>query len=177
MAGKLENYTFVPGKTTKNTGTVKGNPGILMIDGQRKFLFHKHNKSLDILDYRCANSLTQGPAKCYARAKVGRVFKEDGSFTHFLAYYDSEHSCEIHESKVIADEMREKMKAQVRRNPEAAVGEAIRAVQFEYSQKYGDSDDLWPEIIAYLGNHASLEMMLYRIRTEVIGKSPKHLEL
>ena len=165
-------FCFVPGKITKNTGTLKGNPGVLVINGQRRFTFFSHNKAYDLLTYRCANRLVQGPNKCTATAKVSRFIKEDGSFRYAVTSLETEHKCEIIESKVIAEEMRDMMKEKMRANPDHPVNEAIRAVKFEYAQRFSDSP-LLPEIVADLGSQSSLEQMCLRVRQAVIGKSPK----
>ena len=65
------------------------------------------------------------------------------------------------------------MKNLVRQNPTLPVGEAIRKVKIEAAKQYSGNEELYCKIIAELGTESALDKQMYRVRTEIVGPTPK----
>ena len=166
-------FEFWPGKVSKNTGTERGNPGILVIDKKYKFRLYKAHR--DYLSYRCSNSKARvlDHDYCSAKAKITKIWKKDGTLGYFVEKFDKEHACKIlEEGELLAEEMRAKMKAIVRDGQFTKLLDAVRIVKAEYAARFAGSS-LWPEILSRLGSSDTLANMVYRVRQQFHGRVEK----
>ena len=75
---------------------------------------------------------------CKAKAIVAK--REDGSF--FLYSCDDHHNHFVNSAEVTAEELKHRMADIVRKDPVEPVGDAIRKVQIQAAEEYGEDDDV-----------------------------------
>ena len=143
------------------------NPGILAVDDRYEFTAHESSNNGSSWSYSCKFRLAP-KVKCTAKAKV--VAFED---KWILQSADDDHSCEPNRARVTAELLRYKMKMIVRSNPTQAVGKAVRAIRIEAAEEYRKDKDFYSHLVAELGTGSALEKQLLRVRSEVIGNTPK----
>ena len=85
----------------------------------------------------------------------------------------SEHTCEPNEEEIIAALFKESLKELVRNDPARAIQRAISTVKTEIEEKYGENEEKYNKIISELGNDKGLADMLYNVRVETVGETPK----
>ena len=66
------------------------------------------------------------------------------------------------------------MREIVRKNPAHSVSKAIQSVRLEAAEKFINNERLNLMIIAELGNDKELIEMLYNVRLDCIGPTPKN---
>ena len=161
MAMPQRSYWFRPGRGGHR------NPGILSVDDRYEFIAHLASKDKTMWKYSCKYRLTP-KVKCSATAKV--VSLDD---RWILQQVMGEHSCEPSRARVTAELLRHRMKEIVRKDPTQPVGKAVRTVRVQAAELYSNDDDFYSHLITELGTDSALEKQLLRIRTDVIGKTPK----
>ena len=159
-------YFFRQGRQTKGKTS---NPGILCLDWTHEMLFHKYNKTENEATYLCKHRKHPSFA-CKAKLKV---VKEESSERWIIStpHEYIKHSCDPNEAEIIAKLLKENMKDIVRKD--TAVARAMTTVLEEAEDKYGDNEEFMDKITAELGTSHSLLEMLYKVRIETVGVSPK----
>ena len=167
----LKDKKFLFLQTRSKTKGQTSNPGILCLDWMYEMLFHKFNKTEDEATYLCRHRKHPTFA---CKAKL-RVVKEDNFERWIIStpHEDIKHSCDPNEAEIIAKLLKEDMKDIVRKDPATAVTRAIETVIQQAEDNYGENEDFMDKITAELGTTKGLLEMLYAVRIETVGVSPK----
>ena len=164
MALTTKNVWFRPGRLMRNA---RKNPGIMAVEDKYEFTAHDCSKDGTHWIYHCKYKSTP-QIKCPAKAKIA-IFDDKW----ILQHCDDNHKCDPNRVRVTAELLRHKMKCIVRREPECPVGQAIKKIRIEAAEKYSNDEDFYANLVAELGSDTALEKQMYRVRSEIVGPTPK----
>ena len=169
MSGSKSEYYFLPGRAPRNSKAGVPGPGVLVINGQYKYKWHRVSKDLTKWTMYC---LQKGNPEFSCKAKAIVIRREDGTFG--LVNEIGDHNHTSNEAANIADEMRVRMKEIVKENPSVPVGEAVKKTKNEIFEHFGQNEQLLKDIISELGSKHALDQILLRERRKILGPMPKN---
>ena len=156
------------------------NPGILVVDEEHKFVFHRANKAKTTSVYRCMCYKAQG-VECPVVATLKQTVvgeddvddnHEEGELMMKLAKVKGVHNHPSFVARIIADTLKVKMATMAGQNLDLSAPKIREKILMEAMAEY--EGNLWGEINLELGKDEALEKMIKRCQRQKIGSKAKN---